>query len=389
MPFNGSGVFVRLYSWVNDAAANIKIRADRMDNEMNGMATALSSCITKDGQTTVTANLPMAGYRHTSVGDATARNQYASYAQFADGKGLPTVGGTVDAVTLSYSIPHTTYVNGMSISWIQSGSNTGAMTINIDGLGAKSLTKNGTTAMSAGDIGAGFLVKAEYDGTRFQIQQIFSLADNSITNAKLANMAANTVKVNATGSSANPTDLALTANTFPARASTGNIVATPVTDFALTLLDDANAAAALATLGTSIITPWVAYTPATFQGLGTATGVSFFSRRVGGNLEIRGKFTAGTTTASEMRVSFGFNGTDANVTSSSTALASGVNIAGTFGISANVAAGLHALIEQSVSYLTFSSQTGSSNSLTKLNGNAFASSTQFSIMASVPISGWS
>ena len=58
MAFNGSGVFVRLYNWVNDAAANIKIRADRMDNEMDGFATGLSSCITKDGQTTITANLP-------------------------------------------------------------------------------------------------------------------------------------------------------------------------------------------------------------------------------------------------------------------------------------------------------------------------------------------
>lgn len=81
MAFNGSGVFNRLYNWVNDAAANIKIRADRMDAEFNGIATGLTNCITKDGQTTVTANLPMVGFKHTGVGNASSSDEYAAYGQ--------------------------------------------------------------------------------------------------------------------------------------------------------------------------------------------------------------------------------------------------------------------------------------------------------------------
>lgn len=50
MAFNGSGLFQRLYSWVNDAANSINIRADRMDAEMDGIASGLSNCITRDGQ---------------------------------------------------------------------------------------------------------------------------------------------------------------------------------------------------------------------------------------------------------------------------------------------------------------------------------------------------
>lgn len=60
MAFNGSGLFNRLYNWVNDAAAGINIRADRSDAELDGIATGLSTCITKDGQTTTTASIPFA-----------------------------------------------------------------------------------------------------------------------------------------------------------------------------------------------------------------------------------------------------------------------------------------------------------------------------------------
>lgn len=51
------------------------------------------------------------------------------------------------------------------------------------------------------------------------------------------------------------------ANTFPARASTGALEDKPITDFALSLLDDANAAAARATLGAGTVTSVAATQP--------------------------------------------------------------------------------------------------------------------------------
>lgn len=47
MPFNASGIFERLYSWVADRDNGVKIRADRMDQEMDGF---------KDAINTITAN---------------------------------------------------------------------------------------------------------------------------------------------------------------------------------------------------------------------------------------------------------------------------------------------------------------------------------------------
>jgi len=48
-------------------------------------------------------------------------------------------------------------------------------------------------------------------------------------------------------------------------------------------------------------TNWTAYTPAT-EGLGTIAAVDFFWRRIGGDLEVRGQLTTGTTTATPGKI---------------------------------------------------------------------------------------
>lgn len=60
MAFNGSGVFQRIYNWVNDRDGGIKIQATRMDTEMDGFATGLSNVICRDGQSTTTDVIPFA-----------------------------------------------------------------------------------------------------------------------------------------------------------------------------------------------------------------------------------------------------------------------------------------------------------------------------------------
>jgi hypothetical protein len=72
MPFNGSGTFNRIYSWTVDAANSVAISSSRTDAEMNGFAAGLSNCITRDGQSPPSADLPMGGKRLMNLGTAAA-----------------------------------------------------------------------------------------------------------------------------------------------------------------------------------------------------------------------------------------------------------------------------------------------------------------------------
>lgn len=94
MPFNGTGMFVRLRNWVADAAAGVKIRADYHDIEDDGFADGLSSCITKDGQTTIMQNIPMNSKRIITMQDPVDPQDAATKA-YADLK-LPLTGGTIN-----------------------------------------------------------------------------------------------------------------------------------------------------------------------------------------------------------------------------------------------------------------------------------------------------
>lgn len=154
MAYNGLGLFVRLYNWGNDAAAGVKIRADRSDGELDGIATGLSTAICKDGQTTITANLPMATFRHTGVGNGAARDDYASLGQLQDSSvGWIVAGGTANAITASYSPAVTTLIDGMALRFRATAANTVSNpTFAPNGLPARTIVKNGGQVLAVNDI---------------------------------------------------------------------------------------------------------------------------------------------------------------------------------------------------------------------------------------------
>ena len=174
MARNGSGVYALPAG--NPVVTGTTISSTWANNTLNDISSALTASLAYDGQTTPVANLPMGGYIHTGVGSATLRTNYASAAQVQDGTltYLTSVTGT-DTITALAPVSMTAYAAGQSFRFIATGANaTTGVTININGIGAKSVTKNGTTPLAIGDISSGSIVTIDYDGTQFQISGILS-----------------------------------------------------------------------------------------------------------------------------------------------------------------------------------------------------------------------
>jgi hypothetical protein len=174
MARNGSGVYSLPAG--NPVSTGTVISSTWANTTLSDIGSSLTASLASDGQTTPVANLPMGGYVHTNVGNATARTNYASAGQVQDSTltYLTSVSGT-DTITALAPASMTAYAAGQTFRFIAAGANTTTgVTININGIGAKNITKNGTTVLSIGDLVSGALVIISYDGTQFQISNISS-----------------------------------------------------------------------------------------------------------------------------------------------------------------------------------------------------------------------
>lgn len=168
MAYNGSGTF-NIDSTGQPVVATTLIEAATFNAFTADIGTGLSTAITKDGQTTITANIPFNTKKITGLGSATTRTDATNLGNIQDGTGVyvSSVGGTADVITLSPTPSITAYTAGQTFRFIASGANTTNVTVNVSSLGAKAITKHGTTALQAGDIASGAMVTITYDGTEF------------------------------------------------------------------------------------------------------------------------------------------------------------------------------------------------------------------------------
>lgn len=81
---------------------------------------------------------------------------------------LTSVSGT-NTITATTTPAPSSYTNGQTFRFLPVATNTGAVTININGLGAKAITKLGANAVGAGDLTISATVQITYDGTQFQL----------------------------------------------------------------------------------------------------------------------------------------------------------------------------------------------------------------------------
>jgi len=180
MSYNGSGTF-SINSAGQPVVAGTTISSTVFNSLTSDLATGLTTALTKDGQSTPTANITMGTYKITNLGAATAGTDAVRFSQIQAGtEKLLAVTGT-NTIIGSATPALTAYTAGNAFTFVVAGSNTTAVTLNIDGLGAKAITRDGTTALVSGDMVTGEVVLVVYDGTQFQV-----LNSNSFTNLNVS-----------------------------------------------------------------------------------------------------------------------------------------------------------------------------------------------------------
>ena len=203
MSFNGSGTFV-INSTGQPVVTGTVISSTAFNALTADLATGLSTTVTKNGQTTPTANLPMGGFKFTGMGDGSAGTDSATVSQIQSAYGtFLTVSGT-NTITATVSPNLTAYSAGQMFGFVAANTNTGATTINISGLGAKSIVTP-LGALNAGDIQSGYFYIIYYDGTNFQLLGISTSLTNlsisgtlAVTGAATFNAIKETTTVSAT-----------------------------------------------------------------------------------------------------------------------------------------------------------------------------------------------
>src|SRR6185369_10867383 len=153
MPRNGSGTYTLPAG--NPVISATVIRSTWANPTMSDIATALTQSLSKDGQTAPTANLPMAGFKHTNVAVATGLSEYARTSQVQDGSLLFVTisGSTDDAYEGTLPFGATSFVTGQLITLIFGISNvTATPTLNVNGSADWPILREDGSALEIGDL---------------------------------------------------------------------------------------------------------------------------------------------------------------------------------------------------------------------------------------------
>jgi hypothetical protein len=129
--------------------------ATPVQNNFDDIEAGLTERITKTGKTTYTANQPMGGFKFTGVGDATARNEYASAGQVINGSLLyvAAASGSSTAYTIAPSPGISAYAAGQVFRWkVDVANTTTTPTLAVNGLTAGTIVWPDGGALRAGDL---------------------------------------------------------------------------------------------------------------------------------------------------------------------------------------------------------------------------------------------
>ena len=91
-----------------------------------------------------------------------------------------TAGGDGDTITLAIDSSISAYAAGQKFRFQANAANTGAVTLNVNAIGAIAIKKNGSLDLVDGDIKSGQEVEVVYDGTNMQLLSYITVIPNNI-----------------------------------------------------------------------------------------------------------------------------------------------------------------------------------------------------------------
>lgn len=148
-----------------------------VNSNFTDIASALTASLAANGETTVTANLPMNSKKFTGLAVGTVLTDSLTLGQAQNESYIwcGTMTGTADAGVLTPAPAITAYAAGQRFAWVASANvNTTAMTVAISGLSTIAAQNNGA-ALAAGDHAANKLYIGILDTTStIQIQRVLS-----------------------------------------------------------------------------------------------------------------------------------------------------------------------------------------------------------------------
>jgi len=220
------GEHTRVQDWEADKSAGIKITASRFDAENDDFSSSLGLMIAVDGQSTVTANIPMSGKKFTGSTAASALKDVVIYQDVQQNRtNFVTVSETTAQNSIS-AVPQvtiTSYTTGAPVYWIPGFNNTGAAKLTISGLSAASVQVAGA-ALTSGMLLSGVPVMAVSDGSGFHVMNpqrapvnfvpTTGFQDNSVTLAKIKHETTQGA-VLSFGASGTPQYIAATTSGYP------------------------------------------------------------------------------------------------------------------------------------------------------------------------------
>ena len=191
------GNHTRVHNWVADKNSDIKITASRFDEENDDLSSSLSVMIARDGQSTITANIPFGGFRPVQVGDATAQTHLAKYSDISTGKGnYVTVSETTaeNSISAVGAIAITAYTTGQA-NWMFPGfNNTGGATLNINGVNTDAILAGGA-ALTSGMLLSGVAAMVISDAADFHLMNPQRSPANFVNEAGIQNDAVTINKI--------------------------------------------------------------------------------------------------------------------------------------------------------------------------------------------------